>query len=76
MKQIILVTGASRGLGYATASALGGPDVHIIAVARTVGGLEDLDDLVQSNGGATTLVPLDLTQEDILEIFIFDASDF
>ncbi len=63
MSKITLITGASRGLGFATAKALGGPDHHIIAVARTVGGLEELDDAVKSAGGSATLVPLDITDE-------------
>lgn len=63
MTQITLITGASRGLGFATAKALGGPDHHIIAVGRTVGGLEELDDAIQSQIGTTTLVPLDITDE-------------
>jgi len=67
MKQIILVTGASRGLGFAVGCALAQPDTHIIAVARTVGGLEELDDFIQEKGGTATLVPLDLTQEDGLQ---------
>lgn len=60
---ITLVTGASRGFGYACAHALGGPSRHIIAVARTVGGLEELDDALRETGGSATLVPLDLTDE-------------
>lgn len=63
MTRLSLITGASRGLGFATAKALSGPDEHIIAVARTVGGLEELDDAVQANGGSATLVPLDITDE-------------
>ena len=63
MSEIILVTGASRGLGYATAQALAAPDRHIIAVARTVGGLEELDDAIGEAGGSATLVPLDITDE-------------
>lgn len=62
-KDLILVTGASRGLGFAVAHALAAPNRHIIAVARTVGGLEELDDLVQAKGGSATLVPMDLTDE-------------
>jgi NAD(P)-dependent dehydrogenase (short-subunit alcohol dehydrogenase family) len=58
--RIALVTGASRGIGYATALALAEVDAHIIAVARTVGGLEELDDAVKRLGGSATLVPLDL----------------
>jgi len=60
---ISLITGASRGLGYAVAKSLA-PHSHIIAVARTVGALEELDDDVKSLGGETTLVPLDLTDAD------------
>jgi len=58
--RIALVTGASRGIGYATALALARGGAHVVAVARTVGGLEELDDAVRSAGGAATLVPLDL----------------
>lgn len=66
-QKLILVTGASRGLGYAVAEALGGPEVHIIAVARTVGGLEELDDAIRAKGGTATLVPLDITDENGLQ---------
>jgi NAD(P)-dependent dehydrogenase (short-subunit alcohol dehydrogenase family) len=54
------VTGASRGIGYATALALAGAGAHLVAVARTVGGLEELDDAIGVAGGSATLVPLDL----------------
>ena len=64
---IALVTGASRGLGRAAARALGAEGAHVIAVARTVGGLEELDDAVKAAGGATTLVPLDITDDQGLE---------
>lgn len=60
-----LITGASRGLGYATALALA-PEYHIIALARTVGGLEDLADAVEAKGGAITLVPLNITDTNAL----------
>src|SRR4249920_2623893 len=59
--RIALVTGASRGIGYATARALARAGAHIVAVARTQGGLEELDDAVRSEGGSATLVPLNLT---------------
>lgn len=62
--QVIVVTGASRGIGYQTALQLADLGAHIVAVARTVGGLEDLDDAIQANGGSTTLVPLDLADYD------------
>src|SRR5580698_8658859 len=58
--RIVLVTGASRGLGRAAAIALGGAGAHVICVARTVGGLEETDDAIQKAGGTATLVPLNL----------------
>src|SRR5438128_349165 len=58
--RIALVTGASRGIGYATALALARSGAHIVATARTVGGLEELDDAIKSAGSTATLVPLDL----------------
>ena len=58
--RIALVTGASRGIGYATALALAKAGARIVAVARTVGGLEELDDAIKALGGSATLVPLDL----------------
>jgi NAD(P)-dependent dehydrogenase (short-subunit alcohol dehydrogenase family) len=62
--RIALVTGASRGIGYATACALAKQGAHIIAVARTQGGLEELDDEIRKDGGTATLVPLSLTDVD------------
>ncbi|MBX3529923.1 MAG: SDR family NAD(P)-dependent oxidoreductase [Rhizobiaceae bacterium] len=59
--RIALVTGASRGIGYFVAKELAAAGAHVIAVARTVGGLEELDDEIRADGkGTTTLVPLDL----------------
>jgi NAD(P)-dependent dehydrogenase (short-subunit alcohol dehydrogenase family) len=55
-----LVTGASRGIGHATALALAKAGAHVVAIARTVGGLEELDDAIKAAGGTATLVPLDL----------------
>ncbi len=55
-----LITGASRGLGAALAEALA-PTHHIIAVGRTVGGLEELDDRIKARGGAATLAPMNIT---------------
>src|SRR5580658_1250744 len=57
---IALVTGASRGIGRAAALALARQGAHLVAVARTVGGLEELDDAARSAGGSATLVPLDM----------------
>lgn len=58
--RIALVTGASRGIGHATALALARAGAHVVAVARTVGALEELDDAIRAGGGSATLVPLDL----------------
>ena len=58
--RIALVTGASRGIGYFTALELARAGAHVIACARTVGGLEELDDAIQAEGGSATLVPFDL----------------
>jgi NAD(P)-dependent dehydrogenase (short-subunit alcohol dehydrogenase family) len=62
--RIALVTGASRGIGYAVALALGRAGAHVIALARTVGGLEELDDAIRKDGGTATLVPVDLVDLD------------
>ena len=62
--RIALVTGASRGIGYATARALAKAGAHVIAVARTQAGLEELDDEIRAAGGAATLVPLNVTDSD------------
>lgn len=59
--RVALVTGASRGIGYFTAIALAEAGAHVIAIARTVGGLEELDDAIKAVGGEATLVPMDLT---------------
>ena len=66
--RIVLVTGASRGIGYAAAKQLAANGAHVIAVARTQGGLEDLDDEIKSAGGQCTLVPMDLKDGDIIPI--------
>ena len=62
--RIALVTGASRGIGFATAKALAKAGAHIVAVARTQGGLEELDDEIRKDGGSATLVPLSMTDSD------------
>ena len=62
-QKIALVIGASRGLGYATALQLADKGYHIIAMARTVGGLDELADVIEAKGQSITLVPLDITDE-------------
>jgi NAD(P)-dependent dehydrogenase (short-subunit alcohol dehydrogenase family) len=58
--RIALVTGASRGFVHAAAIALAAEGAHIVATARTPGGLEELDDAIRAVGGTATLVPLEL----------------
>jgi NAD(P)-dependent dehydrogenase (short-subunit alcohol dehydrogenase family) len=57
---IALVTGASRGIGRATALILARAGAHVVAVARTVGALEEVDDAARGAGSSATLVPLDM----------------
>ncbi len=65
--RIALVTGASRGIGYSVARALAREGAHVVAVARTTGGLEELDDEIKAAGGTATLVPLDLKDHEGIE---------
>lgn len=65
--RIAVVTGASRGVGYHAALGFAKAGAHVIAIARTVGGLEDLDDAVREAGGSATLVPLDIKDYDALD---------
>ena len=62
--KIALVTGASRGIGAALALQLAQAGAHVVAVARTVGGLEELDDRINAAGGTATLVPVDMKDMD------------
>jgi NAD(P)-dependent dehydrogenase (short-subunit alcohol dehydrogenase family) len=61
---IALITGASRGIGAAVARRFAGEGAHVVLAARTVGGLEELDDQIRAEGGSATLVPLDLKDYD------------
>jgi len=66
--RIAVVTGASRGIGRAVAIGLAKAGAHVVAVARTQGALEELDDAIQAAGGeATTLVPIDLRDVEALD---------
>ena len=60
--KLALVTGASRGIGAATAEALGRAGAHVILVARTAKGLEEVEDRIHEAGGSATIAPLDLTE--------------
>jgi NAD(P)-dependent dehydrogenase (short-subunit alcohol dehydrogenase family) len=62
-----VVTGASRGIGAAICKLFATEGAHIVAVARTVGGLEELDDAITALGGTATLVPQDLTDMDAMD---------
>ena len=72
--KIALVTGASKGIGRAAAIALGKAGAHVICLARTVGGLEEVDDEIRKAGGSATLVPLSL--KDVTGIDRLGASIF
>ena len=61
------MTGASRGIGAATAIALAQRGAHVVITARTQGGLEDTDDAIRAAGGAATLLPMDLAEQDQLD---------
>lgn len=65
--RIAVVTGASRGIGYFTALELAKAGAHVVACARTVGGLEELDDAIKTAGGSATLVPFDLTDMNAID---------
>jgi NAD(P)-dependent dehydrogenase (short-subunit alcohol dehydrogenase family) len=65
--KVVLITGASRGIGYAAGIEAAKRGAHVIAIARTVGGLEELDDAIQAIGGSTTLVPLDLRDGEAID---------
>lgn len=65
--RIAVVTGASRGIGRAAALALSAAGAHVVALSRTQGALEELDDEIQAGGGTATLVPVDLQDFDALD---------
>jgi NAD(P)-dependent dehydrogenase (short-subunit alcohol dehydrogenase family) len=66
-KRIAVVTGASRGIGRAAALAFAHAGAHVVALARTVGALEELDDEIRAAGGTATLVPVDLKDYEALD---------
>ena len=74
MTQVALITGASRGLGAALAVALA-PTHHIVAVAKTVGALEELDDAITAAGGQATLAPMDITVDAAMQQLCLSIHD-
>ena len=62
--RLALVTGASRGIGAATAEALGSAGAHVVLTARTASALEEVEERIHSAGGNATIAPLDLTESD------------
>lgn len=62
--RIALVTGASRGIGAATATALGAAGAHVILTARTAGGLEQVEEAIHAAGGTSTIAPMDLAENE------------
>ena len=78
-QKIALITGASRGLGAAMAEVLAARGWHVVAVARTVGALEELDDRIKANrqpgGGAVTLAPMDVTRDDAMRHLCLSVHD-
>lgn len=65
--RVALITGASRGIGRAVALRFAAEGAHVILLARTVGGLEEVDDAIKSAGGEATLVPCDLTDFEAID---------
>jgi NAD(P)-dependent dehydrogenase (short-subunit alcohol dehydrogenase family) len=66
-KRVALITGASRGIGAAVAVALAKTGVHVVLTARTIGGLEEVDDIIRSSGGSASLLPMDIRQYDQID---------
>ncbi|MBS0477840.1 MAG: SDR family NAD(P)-dependent oxidoreductase [Proteobacteria bacterium] len=62
--QLALVTGASRGIGAATAKAIAAEGAHVILTARSAGALEEVEEAIHAAGGTATIAPLDLTESD------------
>ncbi len=65
--RVAVITGASRGIGAETAKLFAAQGAHVVLMARTVGGLEEVDDAIKSSGGTATLVPCDLTEFDRID---------
>ncbi|MCH2077336.1 MAG: SDR family NAD(P)-dependent oxidoreductase [Rhodobacteraceae bacterium] len=73
-KPVALITGASRGLGAALAEELAATH-HVVAVARTIGGLEELDDRIKAKGGEATLAPMDVREDKAMQVLCRSIHD-
>ncbi len=73
--KIALITGASRGIGAAVAKKYAKEGAHVIITARTIGGLEEIDDEIQKFGGKATLVPLNLLEQDKIDQLAFNIKE-
>jgi len=67
--RLALVTGASRGIGAATAKALAMAGAHVVLTSRTTGGLEEVEEAINTAGGTATIAPIDLTESDSIARF-------
>ena len=74
-KAVAVVTGASRGLGYQVAKLLAKKNIHIIGLARTIGGLEALSDEIMYANGSSTIVPIDLQDDIAIDNFCLQVHD-
>lgn len=68
LSRVALITGASRGIGQATAVSLAAAGLHCVLLARTQGGLDETDDLIRAAGGVATLLPLDLADGGAIDL--------
>lgn len=74
-QQIVLITGASYGLGYALALEAANSGAHVIALARTQGALDDLADAVDKTSGSITQVPMDITDDNAIAYLASSIAD-
>ena len=72
-KAVALIIGASRGLGFSISVELAKLNYHVVCVARTVGGLEELDDAISSSNGTATLAPLDINNTEALKNLCYNV---
>ena len=73
--RLALVTGASKGIGAATAKALAAAGAHVVLTARDVRALEAVEDAIHEAGGASTIAPVDLAESDGIARDMLDVSE-